>query len=200
MRNSYKFIELAKKLVVAENYKDAKYGIIPPGGCSQSRLIPCDIPIKCVVGSLDQYFIFDETRCIPLVTKTFLNMAESIGRRVLKLPYETIIYETHRDIEDIDELIAKAIPIVAQILEGEHLLTTLGFDDIMNHACGFNFIDTIGLEKYLTAYINGDYFTFQKCLDELNMKIFDYYQHLDCETYKEFIDQIEKLTELKTLL
>lgn len=171
MENSNKFIELAKKLVVAENYKDAKDCIQPHIGYSHS--IPCDVPIKCVVGSWDKYFIFDDTRRIPLVTKTYLNFAETIGRRILKLPCETIIYETYRDTEDIDELVAKMIPIVAQILEGEHLLKTLGFDDIVNHAFCCNFIDATGLEKYLTAYKNGDDFTFQQCLHDLKMKIFD---------------------------
>jgi hypothetical protein len=109
-------------------------------GCSGSSLEPCATPIKQIFGGIEQAFLFDEKRCIPFVTKCYLNFVESIGYRELGTPSEYEFYEKHAHIEDIQELIEKAIPVVAIILRDENKLDKLGFHDQINKLFCFKMI------------------------------------------------------------
>ena len=134
---SEKWLTRARELIKIKTIEGGSFGKRPTGGCSRSRLELCDPPIKQVFGTHEKAFLFDETRCIPFVTKTFLNFAESIGHNELETPTEYDFYEKNAHIEDIDELIEMAIPVVARILEDENKLDGIGFNDKVNEGLCF---------------------------------------------------------------
>lgn len=90
-------------------------------------------PLKKVFGFWDnERFLFDEDTAIPLITKSVSNQAEGIARGVLNYPSEAQFYEENKDIDNINDLIAKAIPVVAEIFYYEDQLDKLGFGGNIN--------------------------------------------------------------------
>lgn len=152
-----KYLLLAKNLIKAQKIKDVSF--VASGHCGRDRRV-IKTPLKSVVGSMNKKFIFDETTCIPLVSRCYLNMAETVGCEFLKMPSEVKFYEDHKDVEDIDKLIEMAVPVVAKSLRLFALLDELQFDDVLNEAYVENLIDEYNLkikivfsplfEKYLT--------------------------------------------------
>lgn len=142
-----KWLIRARNLITIKSIEGQSFGKQPPGGCSRSILKQCDPPIKQIFGGIEKAFLFDETRCIPLVTKNFYNFAESIGHSELETPSEYDFYTKHSHIEDIDELVEKAIPVVARILEDESKLATLGFDEKINQKLCFEEITNEEVRK-----------------------------------------------------
>jgi hypothetical protein len=142
-----KWILRATKLIKIKELDSPSFGQRPVGGCSQSTLIPCDPPIKEVFGTFEREFLFDENRSIPLVTKLFYNFAECTGHSVLETPSEEAFYKENAHIEDINELIQKAIPVVAKILQNQSALDELGFDKKINELLCFKKISEESVEK-----------------------------------------------------
>ena len=122
-------------------------------GCSRGKLTPVNLPIKQIMPN-EEYdeFLFDEIRSIPLVTKRYFNMAESVAMQELNVPSERLIYETNSSEPDIDILIEKAIPVVAQILKYQYKMDKAGFSDMINKWFCYNTInekDVLALAKRL---------------------------------------------------
>jgi hypothetical protein len=113
-------------------------------GCSFSKKIPIDPPIKKVVS---EEFLFDDEKSIPLVTNLYRNMAESVAMKELQIPCEREFYESNSSEPDIDVLIEKAIPVVAQILKYQYKLAEMGFSDKINELYCYDIINEDDLRK-----------------------------------------------------
>jgi hypothetical protein len=113
--------------------------------CSLSKEIPIvPPPIKNVVS---EEFLFDDEKSIPLVTNLYRNMAESVAMKELQVPCEIEFYESNSSEPDVDVLIEKAIPVVAQILKYQYKLAEMGFSDKINEMYCYDLINEDDVRK-----------------------------------------------------
>lgn len=79
------------------------FGKTPVGGCSRSEKISCSPPIKSFYGTFEQFFLFDKTTALPIISKPS-NIAGSIILTHLAIrrrrPSEYSTYETHSNIDN----------------------------------------------------------------------------------------------------
>jgi hypothetical protein len=109
---------------------------------------PADPPLKKIFGLFDdKKFLFDRNTAIPLVTDTSVNFATCIARKVHSVPNEAKFYIDNSHIDDVDVLIAKAIPVVAEILYYESQFRKHGFDDEVNRHLCLNHISKTTVES-----------------------------------------------------